>query len=175
MQTEAEVDSFLHDAGWETAQREPLAASAEHRLALLRLAVAGRPHLRINPAEIRRGGKTYTIDTLEALPDGIDYYWIFGADQLGNFCTWHRWKDIVERVRLVVVERPGTPLEIPPALRHRLHALGRELIELPFEPMPVSASAIRDRIACGLPISGMVEVAVEHYIKQNNLYQPPLC
>jgi len=154
-------------------QRGPLGATAQERIALLELAVAGRPYLRINPIEIDRGGKTYTIDTLKALPADADYYWILGADQLNNFCSWHCWPAIVERVHLAVAKRPGVPLAVPAALTRHLEALGRPLIELPFEPMPVSASAIRGRLARGQSIKGLVDARVGQYIEQHKLYQQP--
>lgn len=154
-------------------QREPLATSAHHRLAMLNIAVRGHEGLEINPLEITRGGKTYTADTLSQLPPGPDYTWILGADQLGNFCSWHRWEAIAATVTLAVARRPGTELAVPAALRQRLEALNRRLVELPFEPMDISATAIRRRLALGLPTDGMLDVAVAQYIKENHLYQGP--
>lgn len=154
-------------------QRNALRASGEHRLAMLDLATRGRPQLHINPLEIQRGGKTYTIDTLEELPSGPLYSWILGADQLANFCTWHRWQDIAAHVQLVVAQRPGSRLSVPEELERHLAGLGTCIQELPFEPMPVSASDIRQRLALGLPTDGLLDVAVAQYIQQNHLYQPP--
>lgn len=155
-------------------QRQPLSASTEHRLAMLQLAIAGEPHLRVNTLEIERGGKTYTIDTLNELPRNTDYYWILGADQLDNFCSWRQWRDIATRVRLVIAQRPGAELTPPPPLKQHLAALNRTLIELPFEPMAISATAIRRLLARGQSAHGMIDVAVAQYIKQNKLYQAPL-
>jgi nicotinate-nucleotide adenylyltransferase len=154
-------------------QRKPLNATARQRLAMLELAIAGEDRLRINPIEIKRGGQTRTIDTISCLPENIDYTWILGADQLANFCSWHYWQDIVAHVNLAVAQRPGTPLAPPPPLIQHLAALGRSLIELPFEPMPISATAIRERLARGLSTQGLLNVAVAQYIEQNNLYQAP--
>lgn len=154
-------------------QREPLAATAPQRLAMLDIAIAGEDCLRINPIEIKRGGQTRTIDTINCLPENIDYTWILGADQLANFCSWHCWKDIVVRAHLAVAQRPGVPLAPPPPLVRHLAALDRPLIELPFKPMPISATAIRERLARGLPTRGLLNVAVAQYIEQNNLYRAP--
>ncbi|MGB6104820.1 MAG: nicotinate (nicotinamide) nucleotide adenylyltransferase [Pusillimonas sp.] len=154
-------------------QREPLAASSAHRLAMLDIAVRKHPYLRINPLEITRGGATYTIDTLRQLPPGPEYYWILGADQLQNFCSWESWQDITRLAHLAVAQRPGAAILPPDALNEHLAAIGRKLISLPFEPTPVSATLIRQRLATGASTEGMLDVAVEQYIKKNGLYRPP--
>ena len=86
-------------------QRAPLGASPGQRLDMLKLAVGNTPGLVINPIEIERNGPTYTIETLEALTVGPEYFWLLGSDQLVNFCTWNRWQEIVQRVTLVVAQR----------------------------------------------------------------------
>ena len=151
-------------------QRQALAANPEHRLAMLALAIAGKPGLRINPIEIERGGKTYTIDTLEQLPQGAEYFWVLGSDQLANFCSWHRWEDIARQVRLAVAERPGDNSHAPIPLQRLLEQAGKSLIRLPFEASPVSASDIRRRLAEGLPVDGLLDSAVTQYIRQHGLY-----
>lgn len=155
-------------------QRQPLCATSEQRLAMLHISICGRPHLHVNPIEIQRGGKTYTIDTLRQLPSAAAYYWILGADQLQNFCSWHAWREIISLVTLAVAQRPGSPLAAPQALLSELNRHGRRLIELPFEPTPVSASLIRSRIAALEPTEGLLDVAVAQYIEQNGLYRAPV-
>lgn len=154
-------------------QREPLAASSSHRLAMLDIAIRQYSCLRINPLEIERGGASYTIDTLRQLPAGPEYHWILGADQLENFCTWDSWQDITRLACLAVAQRPGAMLQAPAALNEHLGSIGRKLIHLPFEPTPISATLIRQRLAAGESTSGMLDVAVEQYIKQKGLYLPP--
>ena len=102
---------------------------------MLALAIADQPGLAVNPIEIERGGATYTIDTLRALPGDARYVWLLGADQLANFCTWRAWDEIAERVDMAVAVRPGTPL----AARRtgaRLRELGRGLQSCPSRPWP---------------------------------------
>lgn len=152
-------------------QRAPLAATPEQRLHMLRLAIASRDGLSINPVEIRRGGKTYTLDTLKELPAGAEYYWILGADQLANFCSWRGWRDIADMVRLVVAQRPGAALAPPGPLASHLAAAGRRLVELPFQPMPISASEIRRRLASGGGVSEMLDSDVARYIRDSGLYR----
>ena len=154
-------------------QRPPLAASPEHRLAMLDIAVRGLPSMRINPAEILRGGRTYTIDTLEQLAQGPEYYWILGTDQLANFCSWHRWGDIVRLAHIAVALRPGTRLTIPAALNDRLDSLGRKLEQVPMTPLDISSTEIRARLAAGQSVDGLIDVAVKQYILENRLYRAP--
>ena len=152
-------------------QRAALNATGEQRRAMLELAVAGRPGLAVNPIEIERGGATYTIDTLRALPQDARYVWLLGADQLANFCTWRDWQEISRLADLAVATRPGTPLSAPPELADWLRAQGRELLELPFPPMPVSASEIRQRLARGESTDGMLDAPVAAYIAAHKLYR----
>jgi nicotinate-nucleotide adenylyltransferase len=154
-------------------QRAPLGASPEQRLAMLNLAVGQTPGLVINPIEIERNGATYTIETLEALAQGPEYFWILGADQLLNFCTWRRWQDIVTRVTLVVAQRPGSDPNPPAELEHWLSEHDKSLVHLTFDPMDVSANGIRQRIARGHSTSGLITAPVAHYIATHGLYRQP--
>ena len=184
-------------------QRQPLGASAAHRVRMLELAIAhaGGPAgpsgsaatpatgalvqaawtqaeaglLSVNTIEIDRGGPTYTIDTLRAMGAGdsaeVEYFWILGSDQLVNFCTWQAWQEIVQRTRLAVAARPGSPLQPPAALAQELGRLGHPLHTLPFEATDISATAIRRKVADGLTVDDMTPPPVAAYIETNHLYQ----
>jgi len=152
-------------------QRAPLRAAPQHRLHMIELAIDGQPGLAANPIELQRGGATYTIDTLRALPPGPRYVWLLGADQLANFCTWREWQDIATQVDLAVATRPGTPLAPPAELAAWLAAQGRTLAELPFTPMAVSASDIRARLARGDSTQGLLAPQVAQYIARHGLYR----
>lgn len=152
-------------------QRGELRASSKQRLDMLRIAIADESGMEVSTVEMERDGPTYTIDTLRALPEDRQYFWILGADQLANFCTWKEWQDIVARVELAVAARPGSALLPPEALRTRLDAMGRELHVLPMAPTDVSATAIRHRIASGQPTDGMLHPGVAQYIQRHGLYR----
>ncbi|MDY0309457.1 MAG: nicotinate (nicotinamide) nucleotide adenylyltransferase [Castellaniella sp.] len=152
-------------------QRGRLGAAPEHRLRMLELACADIPGLRVNPIELQRAGNTYTIDTLSALPDTARYTWILGSDQLANFCTWHRWRDLLQHVRLAVAERPGAPATPPPELADALTPGG--LVQIPFSPQPVSATAIRQALAAGRPTESLLDPRVLDYIRTHRLYLDP--
>ena len=152
-------------------QRPPLGASPTHRLAMLKLAVGQTAGFHVNPIEINRTGPTYTLETLELLPQGPEYFWILGADQLENFCTWRDWSKIAARVQLVVAQRPGSTLEAPAALATWLTQHQHALVHLPFDPLDVSANEIRQRIARGDSTCDLIPEAVGQYITEHSLYR----
>lgn len=154
-------------------QRGSLGASPTQRLEMLQLAVQDIPGLMVSSLEIEREGPTYTIDTLRQLPSGKTYFWILGADQLENFCTWHEWQEIARRVALAVAARPGTRLETPSALKALLEAQGKTLHVIPMPPMDLSATEIRRRLAAGENVDGMLPPAVAQYIQRYGLYRHP--
>lgn len=156
-------------------QREPLGASPGERVAMLELATADLPGVRINTIEIDRTGPTYTLDTLKALKAKADpateYFWILGSDQLANFTTWHAWRDIVGLAQLAVAARPGSSFAPVPELARELAERNRILHVIPFAPLELSASDIRHRLATGQAIDGLTPPAVVNYIKSHHLYQ----
>ncbi len=152
-------------------QRPPLGAAPAHRLAMLKLAVGNTKGLQVNPIEINRTGPTYTFETLALLPQEHDYFWILGADQLENFCTWREWSAIASKVQLVVAQRPGSKLAAPAALAAWLTQHNRHLVHLPFDPLDVSANEIRQRIARGDSTCDLIPEAVGQYITEHGLYR----
>lgn len=154
-------------------QRGALGASPHQRLDMLKLAISGEPGLDISTVEIERGGPTYTIDTLRALPPEPRYFWILGADQLENFCSWHEWENIAARVHLAVAARPGAELDPPAALTDLLESQGRTLHIIPMPPIDLSATAIRQRISAGQTVEDMLHPSVAQYIQRHGLYRHP--
>lgn len=153
-------------------QRAALNATPAQRLHMIELAIAGKANLSVNPIEIERGGPTYTVDTIRALPSNHRYVWILGTDQLANFCTWRDWKVIAQHVDLAVALRPGTPLIPPAELVQCLATMGSHpIVAIPFSPMAISASDIRARLSRGESCNGLLPHKVAHYIATHNLYQ----
>ena len=171
-------------------------ASAIDRLAMLDLACQEFAALTVDPREIGRSGKSYTVLTLEELraenPDR-SLLWIIGADSLLGLPQWHRWREIFDRAHLVVAERPGVALDpaLPAALipewRARLVSDAALLYKTPFgaiyrqhvAPQAISASAIRAALARGgdavETVRGLLPDSVLAYIERNGLYRahPP--
>lgn len=135
--------------------REPASASAGHRLAMLRLALAGEPRYDIDERELAADATGHTVDTLKAFDKP---YLLMGADQYAKLGSWHRPEEVRRLSRIAVFARPGFPMEE-----------GVKTIALPM--MNVSSSEIRARVAHGEDISGMVPPAVARHIAANGLYR----
>lgn len=165
-------------------------ADAGQRAAMVALAIAGEAGLVLDEFEVRRGGRSYTVDTLQALraAHGPErpLAWLVGADSLLGLPAWDRWPMLFELAHLVVAERPGSGLDaaLPTPLAAALHGRWSEAaIDLQRAPAgrvlrlrqplhPVSASGVRGRIAGGLPIDDLVPPAVAAFIEEKGLYRP---
>jgi nicotinate-nucleotide adenylyltransferase len=137
--------------------RAPARTPAAHRVAMLRLALAGEPCYAIDERELDPGHSGYTVDTLKSL--GGRPVLLLGADQYAQLETWHRWREVLELATLAVFARPGW--KVPDG--HARH--------VPFAPMDISASDIRARLARGADVSAMVPAQVLEYIRRHGLYR----
>ena len=84
--------------------------SAVQRQEMVRLAIKGNPHFTVSDMEIRRGGRSYTIDTIEALRQahiGADLYFITGLDSFLEIGTWKEWQRLMALCSFVVLSREG--------------------------------------------------------------------
>jgi nicotinate-nucleotide adenylyltransferase len=142
---------------------QPTAAS--ERVRLLRLALAGKTWCEIDEQEVRRGGVSYTIDTVRdyasRYPDARLYY-LIGADHLAQLPKWRAAQELGQLVEFVAIPRPGQA-ETPFAEPFR----GRWLAGF---PLGVSSSQIRARVKAGMPIEHLVPDAVAEAIRNNRLY-----
>jgi len=152
-------------------------APAEHRLAMIRLAIQAHPAFCVSERELTRPGKSFTIDTIrelqERLPAGTALLFIVGSDSVPEFPRWRSLEELAERCLFVVAARPGWPLEALDALSSRLSpervaAVKDAAIRTPAAP--VSSTDIRARVAAGASIRGLVPDAVADYIARNKLY-----
>ncbi len=150
---------------------------AGHRLAMLRLATESNPRFSVSDIELRRGGVSYTVDTLRAMRDihsDAALFLIVGRDTLVDFHTWHRTDEILELCEVATLLRPGEDslaviaekIQLPAEQRERLL---RNVIDA--HQIEVSSSEIRMRLAEGLGIRHLVPPEVENYIYENGLYQ----
>jgi nicotinate-nucleotide adenylyltransferase len=167
-------------------------ASAEHRLAMLELALADYPTLEVDAREIRRAAPSYTVSTLEELradAPARPLALVVGADAFLGFPTWHRWEALFELAHVVVAARPGIVLDdaLAPALAvhwtRRLRFDARVLAATPAgaifvqptTPRAISASAIRRDLARGpeglAAVRGLLPASVLAYIDRNQLYR----
>lgn len=172
--------------------RRPTRASAEDRLAMLRLALGEFPRLAIDTREIERGGKSYTVDTLADLrreEPTRSLALIVGADAFHGFPQWHRWKSLFELAHIIVVPRPGVDLAqaMPALLRDEWRVrktdderLLRErhagsIYVQPVAANPISSSAIRAALngsnEKSVEIAGLLPPSILAYIEARQLYR----
>lgn len=152
---------------------------AEHRLAMVRLAIAGADAFDVSDVELNRPGPSYTIDTIAAFRQeyGLEVmlYWLIGADSLADLAMWHRAADLVDACQIITLARPGWTIDAALArLRDRLsdEQIGRLASGVLTTPLiEISATAIRHRIATGKSIRFMLPSVVQHYIGQRGLYR----
>jgi nicotinate-nucleotide adenylyltransferase len=138
-------------------------SSAADRFALTQALVEGHDaSIVVSDLEIRRGGPSYTVDTLRELrqsyPDA-HLFLIIGADLVGQFDTWREPETIERLATVVVVDRPGSQLVLRPGWEH---------VEL--EPVDVSSTDIRRRVRAGEDVSAFTTSAVARRIGELGLY-----
>lgn len=161
-------------APWLKADRP--VSGAQHRLAMVRLAVDALDWAEVSAMEIERNGPTYTLDTVGELVTKRpgDWWLIIGEDALHDLPRWHEPQRLVMRIRLAVArrdgERAGQPL-ITDALRAGLPGIEDRVDVVPMPRMDVSATNIRSRIASGLSTEGLLPPAVRAYIDAHGLYR----
>ncbi|MEZ5504240.1 MAG: nicotinate-nucleotide adenylyltransferase [Halioglobus sp.] len=167
--------------------RDPPRCSAEHRVAMVELAVSGEPRLVCDARELQRPGQSYTIDSLAALRDELGTQaglcMVVGCDAVREISSWHRWRELLDWAHIVVIARPGWSLpgtgavakwlldnriHHPGALRER--PAGGILVE-ELRPLAISSTEIRDMLAAGRSARYLLPQSVLDYIQSHHLYQ----
>jgi nicotinate-nucleotide adenylyltransferase len=140
-------------------------APAAERLRLVRLALAGRAWCDVDDEELRRGGVSFTIETVRRYATrfaGVPLHWVVGADHVASLPQWRCADELSRRVRFLVVPRPSAPEgELPPPF------LG---VKLRGHPLAISSSEIRSRVREGKCIDLLTGPQVAEAIHKNRLY-----
>jgi nicotinate-nucleotide adenylyltransferase len=162
---------------------------------MVRLAITPDPAFAISDVEIRRPGKSYSIDTIRQLQQEYgphtQLFFLIGLDAFLDFPSWRDPRTLLELCSFVVLSRPGLSFRslstvslLPPipypsladldagrVFRIEAQIGGQRLICLKQPPCPISASDIRARIRQGLAVANLLPPLVESYILQHHLYQ----
>ena len=150
--------------------------AAEHRVQMVRLAIADKPYFKLSTVEIDRAGPSYTVDTITELQAqlgaGDELFFILGWDNLAQLPLWREPSRLIEMCRLVAVHRPGYLLPDLNSLEAIIPGLSQRLILLDKPEVDIGATEIRTRVAQGLSIRHLVPEPVDEYIKQHKLYLP---
>lgn len=151
---------------------------AKHRVEMVRLAIGGNVHFRLDERELRRDGPSYTVDTLAELkseyPDA-ELVFIMGADALADLQAWREPERICQLAFLAIALRGGRPAPDLDLLRRflpqaRVANAEEHILHLP--QLEISSTDIRNRIRAGKTIRYQVPTAVEAYIATAKLYAP---
>lgn len=138
------------------------------RLRWLRIALAGRPQFDIDDIELRRGGTSYTIDTVRhyaARHPKAGLAWLIGADHVPSLHLWREAEALSRAVEFIMIPRPGCPVgPAPEPFRVR---------PLRGWPLAISSSEIRERIRNGRPVEHLLPPHVAEAIQQAGTYRVP--
>ncbi len=152
-------------------------ASAEHRLAMLQVALEGDLRFEVSDIEILRGGVSYSIDTareIKKLHPGSEMFFIIGADSLPELRLWKEISQLLDLYSFVTIARPGVDLN-DPGLRDPMPGDPRSLLLRDQvrigHLINISSTDIRYRIAEGMSIRYLVHPAVEMYIAEHSLFR----
>jgi len=138
-------------------------ADPQARLRMLKLAVKGNKHFTVSDIEIKRSGRSYTIDTIKALKDKYkndELYFIIGSDLLKYLEGWKDLNEIFKIVKFIAATRPGYPLENIPAY---IKTLGIRAVD-------ISGFSVRQCVKEGKSFRYLVPEAVFEYINKTKLY-----
>jgi len=169
----AHLDRVLFVPSAQPPHRADAVAPAEDRLAMTNLAVQGETSFDVSDVEVRRGGRSYTADTLSelhhAFPDD-ELFLILGWDAARLFRTWHEPERVRDLASVVIVDRPGMGQPAWGELKGL--GLDPERVVICHVATPdVSGSALRRAIAVGRPVPGQLPPPVERYIADHHLYR----
>jgi nicotinate-nucleotide adenylyltransferase len=139
-------------------------SDAADRLAMVDAAVADVEGLVVGDLELHRGGPSYTADTLAELAElhpEAELFSIVGDDAAAGITTWERVDEVVARSKLVVVDRPGTPVMLP---------AGFDWIRVEVPHLEVSSTDLRARVRDGRPLDYLITEPVLRIVRERGLY-----
>lgn len=139
-------------------------ANAKERFAMVKLAIAGNDRFALSDVETRRGGKSYTVETLRyfktKLPPGVKLYFIIGGDSLPTLPYWKDIGEITTLATFIVVNRPGY---VKPQKHIKYLTVDKPGID-------ISSSYLRGRLRAGKSIRYLVPEKIFNYIETHKLY-----
>jgi len=157
---------------------EPM-ASGEHRLAMICLAIEGHPAFAVSDCELKRAGKSFTVDTIHELRRQLgretQLFFLIGSDSVPELPRWRNVSELAGLCTFIVAARPDWPLDALDALDGVLPAdsvAAMKDMAVRETANRASSTEIRGRIAADRSIRGLVPDGVLRYIRQNHLYRP---
>jgi nicotinate-nucleotide adenylyltransferase len=151
------VPAFQH-------QWKPIIASPKDRLEMLW--PFATPQIEISDVEIKRGGVSYSIDTIKTIKEktSAQIFWIVGSDILAEFHKWEKAEDLLKLATFLIF--PRDPHALPKVIPQGFEVIRSEKILT----TNFSSTIVRERIRMGKSIKNIVPETVEKYIKEHKLY-----
>lgn len=152
----------------------PELVGAEDRLKMCELAVdEAKINAEVSDIEIKRTGKSYTVDTLEALhaenPED-ELFLLMGEDMFLTLDKWYCPERIFELATVCVSPRSHGLEKLEAFARELANRFGATAIIENISYLEISSTQIRERIKAGESIEGLAPSSTEEYIKRNKLY-----
>ena len=185
-----QLDSILFIPAAEPPHKDVAGdVSFAHRFAMVKAALVGFPEFYASDLEVRRKGKSFSVETLSLLHQDDprnELFFIIGFDSYRDIASWKDFTRIFTLSHLVVVTRPGVTVESPFAplpvaihsdfcydenARMLLHKSGNSVLFLSKPQLDISSTHIRQLLAKGQSVRHLVPSAVEDYIKEHRLYR----
>ncbi len=164
--------------------------SSQYRLDMVQQAISGNPFFKASDIELKRPGKSYSIDTIRHFHrlsgKRMELFFIMGTDAFKEIHTWKNYPDFFSTCNFVVMIRPGTQAVtirqlLPRDLKRQfvynknrrrfVHQSGYSIYPCSVTPFDISSTLIRCRTNQGKSIRYLVPAAVENYISRHHLYQ----
>ena len=152
-------------------KRDSILANSAHRVAMLELAIEGKPGLSVDTRELQRGGTSYTVETIRELLNEFpadEFFFIIGADSLGDLPKWYDIAELSKMVVFLVAARPGDDLASCSTTAERIAGLQFEVIST--TPMDISSSGIRTELRGRDIVPDGLSPSVLSYIREKGLY-----
>ena len=141
---------------------------AKDRLQMVKLAIRDNPDFLISDIELKRKGKSYTIDTLTQLKKlykDSELFFLLGSDAIDELPTWKEPDKIFQKVKVAIALRPGCD-RINPENR-----LVKKSLVIPINGLNISSTQVRERVREGKSIRYLVPRGVEEFIRSKKLYR----
>ena len=161
-------------------------ASAKQRLEMLKLAVENQADLKVDDCEIRRGGISYTIDTLKQLREILDetpICLLMGIENFKNLNHWHQWQSLLDYAHIVIANRPGSDNKLTDgemknfmddSITHSVEILHQQpaglIMQLDVPMLDISSTQIRNNFQSKLNSDSLLPNKVLDFIQTHHLY-----
>ncbi len=163
--------------------------AAHHRLEMVKRAIQKNPYFSASDVELRRSGKSYSIDTIRYFRERHQssiFFFILGRDAFVEIETWKEYQHLFSLCNFIVMTRPGfqkssapppLPESLIPAYRYDqkaeawVHSSGYTLFFKEINFLDISSTRVRELIEKGESVRNLIPSEVEAYVREHGLYR----